>query len=62
MSSYFLMQAPVRKYVEGTRDAAQFLDLLAAGGSEEIEPTRATGARSILYAEVGRELIFTQVD
>ena len=56
------MQAPVRKYVEGTRDAAQFLDLLSAGGSEEIEPTRATGARSILYAEVGRELIFTQVD
>lgn len=42
---------PIRKYVEGTRDAAQFLDLLSAGGSEEIEPTRATGARSILYAE-----------
>lgn len=47
------MQMLVHKYVEGARGAAQFLDLLAAAGSEELEPTRATGARSILYAEVG---------
>ncbi|KAL4068784.1 hypothetical protein V8B97DRAFT_1972058 [Scleroderma yunnanense] len=41
----------IHKYVEGMKDAAKFLDLLAAGGSEEFEPTRATGARAILYAE-----------
>ncbi|KAI6042332.1 hypothetical protein EDC04DRAFT_3058671 [Pisolithus marmoratus] len=41
----------IRKYVEGTKNPAQLLDLLAAVGSEEIEPTKATGARTVLYAE-----------
>ncbi|KIN93475.1 hypothetical protein M404DRAFT_17294 [Pisolithus tinctorius Marx 270] len=41
----------IRQYVEGTRNPAQLLDLLASAGSEEIEPTKATGARAVLYAE-----------
>ncbi|KAG6329453.1 hypothetical protein ID866_9636, partial [Astraeus odoratus] len=40
----------IREYVQGMKDAVQLLDLVAAG-SEELEPTRATGARTVLYAE-----------
>lgn len=42
----------VRKYVEGLQEATQLLDLLAAGGSEEVEPTRAVVGRQALYADV----------
>ncbi|TFK48126.1 RNB-domain-containing protein [Heliocybe sulcata] len=42
----------VRKYVEGTKDSAQLLDLLAGGDDGEgIEPTRAVAARSALYED-----------
>lgn len=40
-----------RKYIERTQKPAPLLDLLAAAVSEEIEPTKATGARAVLYAE-----------
>jgi exosome complex exonuclease DIS3/RRP44 len=42
----------VRKYVEGTKDATQLLDLLVAEGSNEIEPTKALAGRQALYPEV----------
>ena len=42
----------VRKYVEGMKDATQLLDLLAAEGSNEIEPTKAVAGRQALYPEV----------
>ncbi|KIK77030.1 hypothetical protein PAXRUDRAFT_835134 [Paxillus rubicundulus Ve08.2h10] len=41
----------IRKYVEGMKDASQLLDLLSATGSEELEPTNASTARKMLYAE-----------
>ncbi|KAF8962184.1 mitotic control protein dis3 [Flammula alnicola] len=41
----------VRKYVEGMTDATQLLDLLAAEGSNEIEPTKAAAGRQALYPE-----------
>ncbi|THV04768.1 RNB-domain-containing protein [Dendrothele bispora CBS 962.96] len=40
----------VRKYVEGMKDASQLLDLLSATGSDDVEPTRASG-RQVLYPE-----------
>ncbi len=44
----------VRQYVEGMANATQLLDLLAAEGSEEIEPTVAAARRRTLYSEVCR--------
>ncbi|KAF9529933.1 hypothetical protein CPB83DRAFT_925381 [Crepidotus variabilis] len=41
----------VRKYVEGMKDSPQLLDLLAAEGSDEIEPTRVATGRQVLYPE-----------
>ncbi|KIY50234.1 RNB-domain-containing protein [Fistulina hepatica ATCC 64428] len=40
----------IRKYVEGTRDATQLLDLLTAF-NEELEPTKASSARQAVYPE-----------
>lgn len=42
----------MRQYVEGMKDATQLLDLLAAEGSNEIEPTKAVAGRQALYPEV----------
>ena len=42
----------VRKYVEGMRDSTQLLDLLAAVGSEYLEPTRAAAGRQVFYPDV----------
>ena len=42
----------VRKYVEGLKDSTQLLDLLAAVGSEDVEPTRAAAGRQVLYPDV----------
>ena len=42
----------VRKYVEGMKDSTQLLDLLAAVGSEDMEPTRAAAGRQVLYPDV----------
>ncbi|KAF5351650.1 hypothetical protein D9756_007734 [Leucocoprinus leucothites] len=41
----------VRKYVEKTPEADKLLDLLSAAGSDEIELTKAAGARQPLYPE-----------
>jgi exosome complex exonuclease DIS3/RRP44 len=49
-----LMCDSVRQYVEGMANATQLLDLLAAEGSEEIEPTMAVASRRALYSEVCR--------
>ncbi len=42
----------VRRYVEGMTNATQLLDLLAAAGSDEIEPTKAAAGRQALYPDV----------
>jgi exosome complex exonuclease DIS3/RRP44 len=42
----------VRKYVEGMKDSTQLLDLLAAVGSEDMEPTKAAAGRQALYPDV----------
>lgn len=44
----------VRRYVEGLPEAKkiQLLDLLAAPGSDDLEPTKAASARQALYPEV----------
>ena len=34
------------------KDSTQLLDLLAAVGSEDMEPTRAAAGRQVLYADV----------
>jgi exosome complex exonuclease DIS3/RRP44 len=34
------------------KDSTQLLDLLAAAGSDEIEPTRAVAGRQALYTDV----------
>jgi hypothetical protein len=45
----------VRQYVAGMTNATQLLDLLAAEGSEEIEPTMAAAARRrAIYSDVSR--------
>ncbi|KII94407.1 hypothetical protein PLICRDRAFT_100657 [Plicaturopsis crispa FD-325 SS-3] len=41
----------VRKYVEALPDSAEVIDLLAAAGSDDIEPTKAVAARSALYPD-----------
>ncbi|KAG6861108.1 hypothetical protein C0995_003837 [Termitomyces sp. Mi166 len=41
----------VRKYVEGMKEPNQLLDLLAAEGSNDIEPTKAGAGRQSLYPE-----------
>ncbi|KAF4611727.1 hypothetical protein D9613_003992 [Agrocybe pediades] len=41
----------VRQYVEGMKDASQLLDLLAAEGTNDIEPTKAVAGRQALYPE-----------
>lgn len=41
----------VRKYVEEMKDPTQLLDLLAAVGSDDIEPTRAVAGRQALYSD-----------
>lgn len=38
--------------MEGAKDAEKLLDLLAAAGQGEVEPTRAVTARQALYPEV----------
>lgn len=43
----------MKSYVEGMPHADALLDLLSAVGSDEIEPTKAVGARQPLYPEVG---------
>jgi hypothetical protein len=48
----FYIFGSVRQYVEGMANATQLLDLLAAEGSEEIEPTMAAARRRTLYFEV----------
>jgi exosome complex exonuclease DIS3/RRP44 len=48
----FFMFFIVRKYVEGMVDSTQLLDLLAAVGSDDIEPTRAAAGRQVLYPDV----------
>lgn len=44
----------VKRYVEGLPDASktQLLDLIAASGQGDIEPTRATSGRQQLYPDV----------
>lgn len=42
----------VRKYVERMKESTQLLDLLAAVGSEDLEPTKATVGRQALYPDV----------
>jgi exosome complex exonuclease DIS3/RRP44 len=37
-----------RKYVEGAKDANQLLDIFAAAGAEDIEPTKAVAGRQAL--------------
>ncbi|KAG6808306.1 hypothetical protein H0H92_004576 [Tricholoma furcatifolium] len=46
----------VRKYVEGMKDPTQLLDLLAAEGSNDIEPTKAAGGRQALYPDATGDL------
>ncbi|KAG6817260.1 hypothetical protein H0H87_010921 [Tephrocybe sp. NHM501043] len=41
----------VRKYVEGMKEPTQLLDLLAAEGSNDIEPTKAAAGRQALYPD-----------
>ncbi|KAG7440552.1 RNB-domain-containing protein [Guyanagaster necrorhizus] len=41
----------LRRYVEGMINATQLLDLLAAAGSDEIEPTKAVEGRQALYPD-----------
>ncbi|KAG6853480.1 hypothetical protein C0991_004096 [Blastosporella zonata] len=41
----------VRKYVEGMKEPTQLLDLLAAEGSNDIEPTKAVAGRQALYPD-----------
>ncbi|KAG5653149.1 hypothetical protein H0H81_002060 [Sphagnurus paluster] len=41
----------VRKYVEGMKEPTQLLDLLAAEGSNEIEPTKAAAGRQAFYPD-----------
>ncbi len=41
----------VRNYVEGMSSAPQLLDLLSASGSDDILPTKASGARQALYPD-----------
>ncbi|GLB43614.1 putative RNR ribonuclease family protein [Lyophyllum shimeji] len=41
----------VRKYVEGMKESAQLLDLLAAEGPNQIEPTPVTSGRQALYPD-----------
>ena len=48
----FFMFFLVRKYVEGMKDSTQLLDLLAAVGSEDMEPTRVAIGRQVLYPDV----------
>ena len=48
----FIMIFIVRKYVESMKDSTQLLDLLAAVGSEDLEPTRAAAGRQVLYPDV----------
>lgn len=48
----FFMPFLVRKYVEGMKDSTQLLDLLAAVGSEDLEPTKAAAGRQVLYPDV----------
>ena len=53
----FFMFFTVRKYVEGMKDSTQLLDLLAAVGSEDMEPTRAAAGRQVLYPDVHLSLL-----
>ncbi|PPR00807.1 hypothetical protein CVT26_012448 [Gymnopilus dilepis] len=46
-----LTSVSVRNYVEGMKDATQLLDLLAAEGTFDIEPTRAAAGRQALYPD-----------
>ena len=39
------------------KDPGQLLDLLAAEGSDEIEPTRASGSKQALYPDVSHAFI-----
>ncbi|KAI1791379.1 RNB-domain-containing protein [Ganoderma leucocontextum] len=41
----------VRRYVEGLKDSNELLDLLAAVGSDSLEPTPAVAARQVLYPD-----------
>ena len=42
----------VRRYVEGAKDTSKLLDLLAAVGQDDVEPTRAATTRQALYPDV----------
>lgn len=42
----------MRRYVESMPEADKLLDLLSAVDSDEIEPTKAVGARQPLYSKV----------
>ncbi|KAG6836902.1 hypothetical protein H0H93_001489 [Arthromyces matolae] len=47
----------VRKYVEGMKDPNKLLDLLAAEGTNEIEPTKAVAGRQALYPDAPPTLL-----
>lgn len=47
----------VRRYVQAMKDPGQLLDLLAAEGSHEIEPTRASGSKQALYPDVSHAFL-----
>ena len=49
----YLLLSSVRRYVEGAKDSSKLLDLLAAVGQDDIEPTRAKTTRQALYPDVG---------
>lgn len=46
------VSVPVRRYVEGMKEASKLLDLLSTAGSDELEPTKAVAARQVLYPDV----------
>jgi len=48
----------VRKYVEGMKEPTQLLDLLAAVGSDNIEPTRVVAGRQAFYPDVCAQICF----
>lgn len=48
-----LIHQIVRQYVEGSKDSDKLLDLLAASGENDVEPTPASAAgRAQLYPDV----------
>lgn len=46
-----IISLSVRQYVERMKDPSQLLDLLAAEGSDEVEPTMASAGKQVLYPD-----------